>query len=357
MRPVGLVHQTLDFRVGLHLRRSDHHQVIRIPHDLLVLDLHVQSGDELSVGAALVDDGVVPHDRVVDLVVGVAAQQHVDAVDAAGELLIHAEPAVRDDHDEVRVLLGADVGNQIARFLFPESELPVAGRAENRRGERGPGIGETDDRHPETAHLLDHVLRECRIVPLQVGHVAGDDRKLREIDQLEKMLLVVDELPVAGRHHVVADGVHDLHHRHTLVEHRQSRAVPRISGVEQQGPAAHLRTQALDDGGHVRHAAELALQGGLGDIVTLARLPAPGLEIVEIAVVERSEVGMEVVGAEDTDLGRLGRAEHGHRQQEQPDERGREPVANGRHGQTSTRPRRPSHPCWRPSVRADCTPR
>ena len=40
------------------------------------------------------------------------------AVDAAGELLIHAEPAVRDDHDEVRVLLGADVGNQIARFLF-----------------------------------------------------------------------------------------------------------------------------------------------------------------------------------------------------------------------------------------------
>ena len=286
------------------------------------------------MSSALVDEGVVPDDGVVDLVVGVAAQQHVDAVDAPGKLLIHAEAAVRHHHDEVRVLFGTDICDQIAGFLLPEPELPVAGRAEYRGCQRRPGIGETDDRDLETAHVLDHELGERRLVPLEVGHVVGDDGEIRHVDEIEEVVLVVDELPVSGRHDVVADGVHDLHHRDALVERRETRPVPGIAGIEQQGPAGSLRAQAPDDGGHVGHAPELALQRGLGDIVALARLPAPGLDLVEVAVVERPEVGVEVVGAEDANLDRLRGADHGGRQREQPGERqrGRDSIPNHRHG-------------------------
>ena len=199
-----------------------------------------------------------------------------------------AEAAVRDDHDQVRVLLRADVGDRIARFLLPEPELPVAARAEDRRGERGPGIGETDDGHLQPAHLLDHVLRERRLVPLAVRHVVGDDRELRHVDEVEEVLLVVDELPVGGGHRVIADGVHDLHHRDAPVEHRQPRPVPRVAGIEHQGPPRLFRAQTPDDGGHVGHAPEPALQRRLGDVVALAGLSAPWLDLVEVAVVDVS---------------------------------------------------------------------
>jgi hypothetical protein len=167
-------------------------------------------------------------------------------------------------------------------------------------------VGEANHGDLEASDLLDDIALEDRLVPFLVGHVVGDDREVGLLDQREQVLLRVEEFPVPGRHDLVADGVHDLHHRNALIDDRESRAVPGVAGVDQQGRLRFLGAQPLDEGGSMGHAADFPFVLRLLDVVTLAGLRPPGLHLVQVAVIDRAQVAVDVVGADDPELLLLG---------------------------------------------------
>ena len=302
MRAVRRLNQLGNFRIGRNLTLLHLDEAVVEVHNLLVPDLHIQTDDVLSVGAPLKNDGVVPDHRVKDFVVGVAAEVHVNPVHPPSELLVQPIAPVRDEDHEVWILGFPDFLQQLPRFVFLDPELVPLGRARNRRRQRRPRVGESHQGHFHVPHLPDDVRVQHRLVPLAVGQVVGDQREFGQVNEVEQLILGVHELPVSGGHRVIANGVHDLHHRNALVEHRNPGPVPSVPSVQHKRLARFFGTQPLDHRGHMRHAADLALQFRLVDVVALAGLRTPRLDFVKIAVVERLQVGVQIVGRNEPDL-------------------------------------------------------
>ena len=279
--------QRLHLRVGTeHVGEHRHQAVLPASHPP-PLDLEVHDAQKFSVGAGVGHQGhaagVLHLDRLRHAIVGVAAEDGVDAGDAAGQLQVHVHAIVRQHHD----YLGAATAGFVDEFLHgivAYAEGPVRHHPA-RVGDRRIGEGLADDGHLDTVDLADDVGLEHLVAEVVGDHVLGD-----EVDARFLEVAVDDFLDARGAVGHLPVRCHDVHaQRDTRIDHvlgigPQGRggALPGVAAIEQQGArarSAHL----VDQGLQVREAAHLAVSAGGGGEIEIAEsvcVDAASLDVV-----------------------------------------------------------------------------
>ena len=118
-------------------------------------------------------------------VVGVAAEDEIDAGAAAGEFQIDIHAVVRQQHHDIGVLGVAQIVDQFLQLVFADAEGPVR-RKTLRMRDRHIGEGLADDGNAQAADVFDrrrleHAAGrriECRLVVER--RVVGQEYVLRQ---------------------------------------------------------------------------------------------------------------------------------------------------------------------------------
>ena len=277
MRRAGLVDQRLHRRIGLQQLRKHRQQPVAHIADLALADLEIEYGQELAVRAGIGDErdaAWIGHgDRLRHGVVGMAAENDVDAGDAAGELEVDVHAVMRQQDDGIDLVGVAKDIDELLQFLVADAEFPVR-RETLRVRDRHVGKRLPDHGDAIPADFLDHGRLEHaprgRIERLGVveGGFLGEEDVLRQEFALEafevgaQRLFAIGEFPMAG-HRVDAEQVGGVDHVGALQRVGKAGALPEIAAVEQQrAPGADLAAQPIDQRLQMRKAAELAESPG-----------------------------------------------------------------------------------------------
>ena len=244
-RRARLCHRSGHLGVGRDHIGEQRDQLVAEALDRPALHVEIEPRDELAVAAGRDQQRVADLHRFRQRVVGVAGQDHVDAVDPRGELAVDVEAVVRQEHDELRAFLAhlLDIG---AHVVLANAERPVrhhpARIGDRRIRER---LAEHGDLH---AAALEHLVRlEHRLLPVVVADIECEERKVLRLDQLLHPVFAIGEFPVAG-HRVGLQELHAVGHVLALGLQRAERTLPGVAAIEQQhAVAAALRPHRLDD--------------------------------------------------------------------------------------------------------------
>ena len=259
MRAADLLDQFRHGRV-FGQRLSEHgEQPVPVAGDPLALDVEIQPAQELAVRSRVHDERTAHLDRLRQRVVGVAAENHVEPVHPPGQLEVDGQTVVREQHDQVDVL--------VVSQLVDERLDSVLADAEGEVGHEAPGMGHrrvrerlADDSHTDTANLSDRVRVEDAIAPacdrdVVRDEVAGEESPpLAVAEELAHPLEAVDELPVR-REDVDPELVGDAHHVLTAAPEGGRRTLEGVAAVEDQRTAGPLRADPLHQRRQVRVAA------------------------------------------------------------------------------------------------------
>ena len=200
---------------------------------------------------------------------GVAAEDNIDAGDAARQLEVDVHAVMRQQQHRVDLVGVAQAIGQLLQFAVADCEVPVR-RKTLGMGDRHIGKGLPDHGHAMAADLLDGVRLENpprrRVERLRI--VEGGF--LREVDVLRQefalealeigaqRLFAIGEFPMAG-HRLDAEQVGRLHHVGALRTVGEPGALPHVAAVEEQRAfLPDVVTQAVDQRLQMRKAAELA---------------------------------------------------------------------------------------------------
>ena len=215
---------------------------------LAFADVEVEHAEEFAVRAGIGDQRLAA--RIGDDngprhgVMGMAAENNVDAGAAAGEFQIDIHAVMRQQHHHVGVLRVAQIVDQFLQLLLADAECPV-GREAFRMGDRHIGKSLADDGDAHAADLL-HRRRledaagfriERRLVA--EGRVLGQKNILRQKlafeagEVLAQGRFAIGEFPMPG-HGVDAEQVGGLDHVGALRRIGETGALPDVAAVEQQ---------------------------------------------------------------------------------------------------------------------------
>ena len=202
-----------------------------------------------------------------------AAEDDVDAADAAGQLEIDVHAVMRQQHHGIDLVAVAQRIDQLLQLVVANAEGPVR-RESFRVRDRHIGEGLPDHGHAVPADLLDggrleHASRRRieRLGVVECGflgqeHVLRQEFALEAFEVAAQRLFAVGEFPVAG-HRLDAEQVGGLDHVGALHGVGEPGALPQIAAVEQQRAAGpDVAAQPVDQGFQMREAAELAEAGG-----------------------------------------------------------------------------------------------
>jgi hypothetical protein len=177
-------------------------------------------------------------------VVRVGGENDVDALDAGGQLGVHVEAVVREEHHHLRAGF-ARLGYRSAHARLADAERPV-GHHPARIGDGSVRECLADHRDGDAALLEVANGFEYRLGEVGVAHVAGEERQTRRArttsvaEQLGDAVRAQRELPMAGgRLH--AQRLQDADHIAAPGRKRRERALQGVAAVE---PAAHGRSRA-----------------------------------------------------------------------------------------------------------------
>ena len=125
---------------------------------------------------------------------------------------------MRDENNKIRIFIFANIRNQISCFFFFDSKLkPFCGTC-NCRSQSSPGISQANHGNFQIANFPYNILIENRFLPFSVSQIISNYREISLINQIQKMIFRIQKIPISGRHDIVANGVHDFHHRNTFVK-------------------------------------------------------------------------------------------------------------------------------------------
>jgi len=171
---------------------------------------------------------------------------HIDGA-VAGALVIHAQ--VADAHNQVaarflqRVNLRLRAGIQLlARGEGDAAHLVRMGL--------GHGLGgvQAEHAHLEIALFKDHMILEFELAADFIGDVGGQDGEVGKLGVLQQVVDAPVQLMIAGRHRVIARGVHEFKGGLAVVQVDQGRALGGVARIQQQ----HLRALSLQVLFHLR---------------------------------------------------------------------------------------------------------
>ena len=199
-----------------------------------------------------------------------AAENDVDAGDAAGELQIDVHAVVREQDDGVDLVLLPQAIDDLLQLAVADAEGPVRREA---LGMRDRHIRErlADDADAEAADFFDRrrlehaagCLVEGRLVVergfLGQEHVLRQELALEALEIGAQPFLAIGEFPMAGRG-LDAEEICGVHHVLAVHGIGETAALPEIAAVEQQRAArARFGAQAVDQRLQMREAAEPAV--------------------------------------------------------------------------------------------------
>ena len=256
------IYQRLHRRISLqHIGENRQQAVFKVAH-APGADLQVEHPQELAVRAGIGDDRlaafVADDARHRHAVVGVAAQNGIDAGDPAGQLQIHIHAVMRQQHHHLRAL-GSRLVDGLLHALFLDAKAPVSHHVAG-VGNRGVGEGLPNDGAGYAIDFAQHKGFEHRVAEIMGLDVLGDKFNLAGkifFNNFLHPLHAQGELPVAG-HQIYAQQFGGLHHVLPLGPQRGARALPGVAAVEQQG-AGSTGFHALDQSGQVGKAANPAI--------------------------------------------------------------------------------------------------
>ena len=273
--------QPLDQRPHLRIRRQQvrehRQQAVAEAGRAAAAQLDVQHAQELAVGAGVGDQraaaGVRHRDRLGHAVVGVAAQDRVQAGHPGGQLQVHVHAVVRQQHRQRRRVPLPDLRDQGLERLLLDAVAPVRHETPG-VGDRGVRKRLADHRHRVAAQFAQDVRREGAAGVLVVDRPAVEQGLLRQphvlrheggVGALEigaQRVLAVGEFPVPG-HCVHAEQVAGRDHVGAPRPQRGSGPLPGVAAIEQQrAPCARLGAQAPHQRRQVREAAHPAVALG-----------------------------------------------------------------------------------------------
>ena len=191
-------------------------------------------------------------------VVRVAAQNRIQAFDAAGQLQIHIHTVVAEQNHRLRALPFGRIDLLLQLGLLnaegPVWHLPA--RISNRR----VGEGLPNDGHLGAIHFFDHERLEDRVFKVFCFDVLRHKIDLASkvfFNDLLDALLAIGEFPMR-RHHVDAQQLASIDHVLCIRPQAGGAALPSVATIEQQRAGA-AGFEALDQGRDVRKTAHLAI--------------------------------------------------------------------------------------------------
>ncbi len=247
------------FRIGRDDVGEDGNEPEAIVLHLAVAHIEIEPRYELAVTAGCDEERLADLDHVRQRVVRMGCQNDVDAFEPRGELAVHIEPVVRQQHDQRRAfparLVDVELQIVLANAEGPARDHP-ARVCDGRIRERLADHGNT------SAATLDHGHGvEGGFIPLRVAHVLREERKAELADDLLDAIGAKRELPMAG-HGIRPQHRHRVHHVLAFADERRVAVLPGIAAVEEHDTAAALGADRLEDGGDAVEAAQPPIASG-----------------------------------------------------------------------------------------------
>ena len=207
-----------------------------------------------------------------------AAQDDVDAGDAARELQVDVHAVMRQQQHGIDLVLLAVQIDELLQFVVADAERPVRREALGMR-DRDVRKRLADHGDAIAADLLDrrrleHAARGGieRLGVIELRFIGEEDILRQEFtleapEILAQRLLAIGEFPMTG-HRLDAEQVRRLHHVGATHGVGEARALPQVAAVEQHGIVlAGLAAQSVDQRLQMGEAAEAAeAQGGFLEI-------------------------------------------------------------------------------------------
>ena len=252
MRRDGFLHPPGHLGVGFDLF-IDADQFVAHVGDLAAIHGQVEPADERAVATRLDDRRAAHPGRAVQPVVGVAADQRVDARHFGGELGVLRETEVRQHQHQVDLLAVAQAFDVARQFAVAEREAHPFGKA-RRHGLVDDVRGDADDADAQAA-ALDHATRREDELPRRLVVDVDRQRRVRQPgSELAHLRRSVGELPVQ-RHRVECERVHQRQQCFPARLHGDVSAVEGVAVVQRQHFAGTLGAHPLEDAGDARQAA------------------------------------------------------------------------------------------------------
>ena len=241
----------------------------------------------------------------------VSGEYDVDSLHPRGELAVHVEAVVGEQHDEVGALLPGLVDARL-HVLLADAEGP-AGDHPARVGDGRVGKGLPDHRDLRAA-ALEHLRGlEGRLVPFGVANVLAQERAAEPVHDLLNPFGAEGELPVA-RHGVGLQQRHAVDHVLALAHHRGVAVLPGIAAIEEQNLVAALGADRVEHRGDAVEAAHPAVAAGQGNVVLrrqrIGQRRAAG-DAVEVEVGASGDVGDLTARLAHPEIGRGLAEQHG----------------------------------------------
>jgi hypothetical protein len=240
-----LVDQRLHRRVRLQQLRIYRQQPVARVSDLALGKIEIEHAEEFSVRTGIGDErgaaGIGDGDRLRNGIMGVAAEDDVDAGDAAGELEVDVHAVMRQQHHRIDLVGGSQAVDQLLQFLVADSERPVR-REALWMCDRHIGKGLPDHGHATAADLLDHRRLEHasrrrieRLGVVERGFLGQEDilRKEFALEAFEvcaQRRFAIGEFPMAG-HRLDAQQIGSIDHVAALRGVGEPGSLPQIAAI------------------------------------------------------------------------------------------------------------------------------
>src|SRR5262249_2887817 len=154
IRRANFLDERCHLRVFWQEPRQDGDELVAVIDDLAAAYIQVQTAQKFPMRSRVDNYRLLNEDRFRDAIVGMAAEDDIDALHSAGELEVYIEPVVAQNHDEVDLV--SEFVHQLLQAVFLDPEGGVWHKAVGMRYCR-IREGLTDDADLDATDLLERV--------------------------------------------------------------------------------------------------------------------------------------------------------------------------------------------------------
>src|SRR4029453_12899162 len=133
---------------------QDGDELVAIINDLAAAHVQVQTAQEFPMRPRVDHDRLLDQERFWDCIVGMSAEDDIDALHSPGELEVYVEPVVTQNNDQVDLI--SELVDQLLQAVFLDPKGEVGHKALGMRYCR-IREGLTDDADFDATNLLDRV--------------------------------------------------------------------------------------------------------------------------------------------------------------------------------------------------------
>ena len=226
-------------------------------HHASVAYIQINAADELAIGARGHNDRLTDQNRFRQRVMGMTGQDHVNAGNALGHLLVHIETVVGQANNQFRTLPAHLIDHFLHALVADAERILGEHPAGVRDGHIGEGLPDHGDFH--AAALIELIGGEILggFIPFRVKDILAKCGERQIAYNIAHTVRAEREFPVEG-HCIGFQQVHDVHDILPFSFVASVGAVPCIAAIQQQRIGT-ISANAIDHSRHAVHATHLAI--------------------------------------------------------------------------------------------------